>query len=200
MNNKTSSLRLFACAALALLVSACAGDRPPPSSQEPSFYKSLVPAGAEVNSAMAASMITGYRKNNGLGPGAVDPVLTRVAKDHARAMAAANRVSHDLGAGGVDVRTRRAGYDYAVVVENVAAGYHTLAEAFSGWRDSPAHRRNMLNANVDKIGIAVAQLSGSKYKVFWVLVLAKHDAPPQVVTTAPGAGLLPVPLAGGARR
>lgn len=189
----------LACAALALMLSACAGDRPPPSSQEPSFYKSLVPAGAEVNSPMAASMITGYRKNNGLGPVSVDPVLTRVAKEHARAMAAANRVSHDLGAGGVDVRAHRAGYDYAVVVENVAAGYHTLAEAFSGWRDSPAHRRNMLNANVDKMGIAVAQLPDSKYKVFWVLVLAKHDAPPVVVSTAPGS-VLPVPLVGGARR
>jgi len=27
--------------------------------------------------------------------------------------------------------------------ENVSAGYHTLAEAFSGWRDSPPHRANI---------------------------------------------------------
>ena len=30
-----------------------------------------------------------------------------------------------------------AGFDVKGAVENVGAGYHTLAEAFSGWRDSP---------------------------------------------------------------
>ena len=38
-----------------------------------------------------------------------------------------------------------AGFDAKVAVENVSAGYHTLAEAFSGRRDSPPHRANMLN-------------------------------------------------------
>jgi uncharacterized protein YkwD len=60
-------------------------------------------------------------------------------------------------------------------VENISAGYHTLAEAFSGWRDSPPHRANMLNKNVNRMGIAAEYAPGSKYKVFWTLILAAPD-------------------------
>jgi uncharacterized protein YkwD len=60
-------------------------------------------------------------------------------------------------------------------VENIGAGYQTLAEAFSGWRDSPPHRANMLNPNVTKMGIAAVYAPASKYKVFWSLILAKPD-------------------------
>ena len=61
------------------------------------------------------------------------------------------------------------------VVENVAAGYHTLAEAFSGWRDSPGHRANMLTPEATRIGIAAVYAPGSKYKVFWALILASPN-------------------------
>ena len=47
-----------------------------------------------------------------------------------------------------------AGLAGSVAVENISAGYHTLAEAFSGWRDSPPHRANMLNRGVTRLGIA----------------------------------------------
>jgi uncharacterized protein YkwD len=60
-------------------------------------------------------------------------------------------------------------------VENIGAGYHTLAEAFSGWRDSPSHRANMLHRTVTKMGIAAAYAPGTKYKVFWTLILAAPD-------------------------
>ncbi len=60
-------------------------------------------------------------------------------------------------------------------MENIAAGYHTLAEAFSGWRDSPPHRANMLNASVTRMGIAAVYTPKSKYKVFWSLILAAPD-------------------------
>ena len=59
-----------------------------------------------------------------------------------------------------------------VAVENVSAGYHTLAEAFSGWRDSPPHKANMLKNGVTKLGIAASYAPNTKYKVFWTLILA----------------------------
>ena len=52
--------------ALALL-SACAGDREPAPPSDPTFYHSMASANVEVDAATAASMISGYRKNNGLG-------------------------------------------------------------------------------------------------------------------------------------
>ena len=63
-----------------------------------------------------------------------------------------------------------------MAVENISAGYHTLAEAFSGWRDSPPHRANMLNRGVARLGIAAVYAPGSKYKVFWALILAGPEA------------------------
>ena len=66
-------------------------------------------------------------------------------------------------------------FDAAVAVENISAGYHTLAEAFSGWRDSPPHRANMLKSGATKMGIAATYAPGSKYKVFWTMILAAPD-------------------------
>jgi len=47
-------------------------------------------------------------------------------------------------------------------------GYHTLAEAFSGWRDSQPHRANMLKGGVNRLGIAAVYAPQSKYRV-WVI-------------------------------
>ena len=57
-------------------------------------------------------------------------------------------------AGALDKRIRASGFDAARAVENVSAGYHTLAEAFSGWRDSPPHKANMLASGMTSMGIA----------------------------------------------
>ena len=62
------------------------------------------------------------------------------------------------------------GYPGHVAVENVSAGYHTLAEAFSGWRDLPPHKANMLKNGVTKLGIAASYAPNTKYKVFWTLI------------------------------
>jgi uncharacterized protein YkwD len=127
----------------------------------------------QVDAKAAASMISGYRRNNGLGLVSLDPALMRMAEDQARAMASKNRFEHDA-AGPFAQRIKR-GYDAKVAVENIGAGYHTLAEAFSGWRDSPPHRANMLHSGVTKMGIAAAYSPNTKYKVFWALVLAEPD-------------------------
>ena len=55
---------LRVAAALALLgLSGCVSDAPPPAGQ-PSFYRNLAQPGAELDAAIAASMISGYRANN----------------------------------------------------------------------------------------------------------------------------------------
>jgi uncharacterized protein YkwD len=141
---------------------------------QPSFYKSMATVDAKVDAKAAASMISGYRRNNGLGIVALDDKLMRAAEEQARAMASKNRFEHDA-AGPFAQRVKRSGYDAKVAVENIGAGYHTLAEAFSGWRDSPPHRANMLHSGVTKMGIAAVYSPNSKYKVFWALILAAPD-------------------------
>ena len=155
---------------LALALVGCASDSDPPAA-EPSFYNSLASADANVDAAMAASMISGYRGNNGLSTVRVDPELMKLAQAQAQAMAARDKVDHDV-VRDLRSRLRSSGYDAKAAVENVGAGYHTLAQAFSGWRDSPPHRKNMLLPGATHIGIATAYAPNSKYKVFWALILA----------------------------
>ncbi len=170
---RTSWLTVFFGAAMAL--GGCSSDVVAPTQQQPSFYASMASPDAVVDAAAAASMISGYRANSGLGAVTIDADLMRLAADEAKAMAAKDRLDRSAGREFVQ-QLSGAGFAAKGAVENVGAGYHTLAEAFSGWRDSPTHRANMLKAGVDRLGIAAVYAPKSKYKVFWALVLAaKND-------------------------
>ena len=110
----------------------CTSSAPPEG--EPTFYQNLAQPDVTVDAAAAASMISGYRSNNGLGAVTVDPELMRMASEQARAMAAHDKMDHDIGRP-FQERIRNSPFAGTVAVENISAGYHTLAEAFSGWRD-----------------------------------------------------------------
>jgi uncharacterized protein YkwD len=168
----TLVVRLAGALAAASLA-GCAADRDPPPA-EPNFYRSTASAGAQLDAVTAASMISGYRRNNGLTEVTVEPALMKLAEAQARAMAARDKLDHDVIHGFAE-RIKGSGYDAKVAVENIGAGYHTLAEAFSGWRDSPPHRANMLRKGVTRLGIAAVYAPHSKYKVFWSLILAAPD-------------------------
>jgi uncharacterized protein YkwD len=160
-------------AVLALVaLSGCAADTVPKA--EPSFYRNLAQPGAQLDAAAAASMISGYRSNNGLPAVTLDPELTRLAEAQAALMAKRDKLDHNAGKPFV-VRLKASGYDAKRAAENIGAGYHTLAEAFSGWRDSAPHRANMLLAGATRIGIAAIYTPASKYKVYWALILAEPE-------------------------
>lgn len=157
--------------ALAML-GGCAENSLPKA--EPSFYRNLAQPNAELDTAAAASMISGYRANNGLPAVALDPELTRLAQAQAEIMAKRDKLDHGVGKPFVQ-RLKASGYDAKTAAENISAGYHTLAEAFSGWRDSSPHRANMLLAGATRMGIAAVYTPASKYKVYWSLILAEPD-------------------------
>lgn len=165
-------LRLFAAILALLALAACAGDYV--LKEEPSFYRNLAQPGAQLDAAAAASMISGYRTNNGLPAVTLDPELTRLAEAQVAVMAKRDKLDHNAGKPFV-VRLKASGYDAKIAAENIGAGYHTLAEAFSGWRDSPPHRANMLLAGATRMGIAALYTPTSKYKVYWTLILAEPD-------------------------
>ncbi len=165
-------LRLFVALLALSALAGCAADYVPKA--EPSFYRDLAQPGAQLDAAAAASMISGYRTNNGLAAVTLDPELIRLAEAQATIMAKRDKLDHAAGKPFV-VRLKASGYDAKLAVENIGAGYHTLAEAFSGWRDSPPHRANMLLAGATRIGIAAVYTPASKYKVYWALILAAPD-------------------------
>jgi uncharacterized protein YkwD len=155
---------------LALFVlAACAGQP-----EQPSFYRDLAQPGAKLDDVAAASMISGYRTNNGLPAVTLDPALTAMAQAQAETMAERDKLEHNVKKPFVK-RLKTAGYPATRAAENIGAGYHTLAEAFSGWRDSKSHRANMLLAGATRMGIAAVYTPGSKYKVYWALILAEPE-------------------------
>ena len=132
------ALSLAGAAICIAVVAGCAGGEAP--SGQPSFYQNLAQPDMTVDPAAAASMISGYRSNNGLGPVSVDPDLMRMANEQALAMAQHDTINHDIGKPFKE-RVSNSPFANVVVVENVSAGYHTLAEAFSGWRELAAASR-----------------------------------------------------------
>jgi uncharacterized protein YkwD len=104
----------------------------------------------------------------------IDPELTRLAQAQTEIMAKRDKLGHDVGKPFV-ARLKASGYDAKGAAENISAGYRTLAEAFSGWRDSPPHRANMLLKGATRMGIAAVYTPSSKYKVYWTLILAEPE-------------------------
>jgi uncharacterized protein YkwD len=102
---------------------------------------------------------------------ALDPLLLAEAQKQADAMAAANSMSHEVR-GTLQKRLDGSGLGHTTAVENISAGYHTLADAISGWRNSRPHNENLLNGKMRRMGIASAYAPGTKYKVFWALVMS----------------------------
>lgn len=189
-DTRFSAAILFA----ALLLAGCASTDVVEAGKNPSFYDNLSKGGS-VDPAAAAALLSDYRKGKGLTTVAVDPMLMQVAQRQAKAMAAADSLSHTVGGRTLTARLKTAGFNGLRAVENVGAGYHTLAEAFSGWRDSPSHNKNMLAPGMTQMGIAAAPAPNSKYKVYWALVLGQPD--PKVANGVPPEAAAGPPLAPG---
>ena len=146
---------------------ACAANTPT-TNAVPALYLPLASNTAQVDTETARDMISSYRRNHGAGPLAVDPELQKLAETEVAAMAAADRPSKAQ-----TVKAAVTSLGYSDVNANLSAGYHTLAEAFSGWRESPPHNATMLDPKAARMGIATAYAPGSKYKVYWALLTAR---------------------------
>ncbi|BDA83212.1 hypothetical protein Sa4125_07540 [Aureimonas sp. SA4125] len=105
-------------------------------------------------SALAA--VNSFRRQHGLQPLAIDPVLTQVAGDQSAAMAARDRMDHGV-AGALSRRMKRAGYAWSTTAENIGHSYPTYAAAEAGWERSPGHRANLLNPAVTEVGFGAAR-------------------------------------------
>lgn len=161
---------LAVCAALSagMAMAGCTISEPA-APAIPAFYQPLTAPGARIDNEAARATISAYRLNNGLKPLANDASLQALAQAEAQAMARADRPG---AAEAVKAKASAAGFGGEGLSANVSAGYHTFAEAFSGWRESPAHDRTMRAASATRMGIATAFAPGSKYQVYWVLVVA----------------------------
>jgi uncharacterized protein YkwD len=116
------------------------------------------------------ALINDYRQDNGLGPLALSPALTKAAAWKSQHMADANYFAHDDVpiARSWDDRIRDCGYDYNTWIgENIAAGNSGASATFDQWRNSPGHNQNMLSGNYNAIGIGRAFGASAAYGWYW---------------------------------
>ena len=91
-----------------------------------------------------------------------DPALAAAAHQHAVAMAERNTISHQFpGELPVQDRAHRAGARFSIIAENVAEG-PSVPGLHTQWMNSPPHRANLLNPELNAVGIAVVP-SGNLY-------------------------------------
>jgi uncharacterized protein YkwD len=154
--------------AMVVVLAALAGctKSPQPETGTPAFYHRLDQQGATFNPQAMAGLINAWRMKNGLRGLTLDPALGEEAMRSARRDADQDRSVH----GTMPVLARA---DAGGQIARPSAGYRTAAEAFSGWRDSPNLNAAMLDPNATRLGLGAAHKAGSKYGVYWVLIVAR---------------------------
>jgi hypothetical protein len=101
------------------------------------------------------------------GAGALrwDSALAAAARKHCLRMAAEGPISHQYaGEPDVSARASQAGAHFSLIEENVAVG-PTPAAIHNEWMHSPGHRANLLNPEVDRVGVALVASRGVLYAV-----------------------------------
>ncbi len=103
------------------------------------------------------------RASRGLPQLRWDDALATAARQHALLMAQRGAISHQFpGEPDMTARASRAGAHFNVLAENVAEA-PSASEIESGWMNSPPHRGNLLDPELDSIGISVAVSGGERF-------------------------------------
>jgi len=106
-----------------------------------------------------------FRRAQGLGTVAIDPKLMRAARRFAVYLAKTGNLSHEADGRGPAQRATAAGYPSCWISENLAfrrdsKGFTANAlasSAMDGWKNSSAHRTNLLAREMIHIGVGIAR-------------------------------------------
>ncbi len=175
--------RLVLAAAIVLAACAPAPKKPaepvPPATGAP---KPAPPASVKVSGIeqKVIDATNAFRRENHLDPLKPSVRLIVIAQKHARNMASQDRFGdtdkngHVLDGKSMSDRIPAGGYEFARVAENV--GYElnkpdAAASMMDGWKNSPGHRHNMLQADVTEIGVGAAQ--GKSGRWYFVQVFGR---------------------------
>ena len=120
---------------------------------------------AELTGQQLFQAINRERAAYGLPPLKWDEALANAARQHAEVMAAQRSLSHGFpGELSLPSRATRAGARFSWLSKNVAAGPNT-ENISEQWMESPNHRANLLDADMDTIGAGVAERNGVVFAV-----------------------------------
>jgi len=170
---------------------------------------SVLGVSIDISSQDLLTLTNQKRADAGLAPLTLDSQLTIAAQQKAQDMFAKQYWAHysPTGESPWDF-IKAAGYPYVYAGENLAKGFSSSSDVVNAWMASPDHRANMLSANYNDVGFAVAQgnlpgdnntslvveMFGSKY------LAARSQTPPVVVApTTPSPTLTPAASSSGTK-
>ena len=117
-------------------------------------------------------MTNAFRKEHKLGEVRPNAALAAAARAFADYLAKSGTFAHEADGRQPHQRAEAHGYRYCLVAENLAMnldsrGFATrqlALEAVEGWKSSPGHRANLLQAGVTEIGVAVVRVADKNPK------------------------------------
>lgn len=112
-----------------------------------------------------------FRHEQGLKEVKPNRQLNETVQYFAQYMAKTNKYGHTADDKHPWERAKNHGYDYCLVSENIAYQFNSLGfetaqlaeDFFQGWKNSPEHRKNMLDSAVTETAVAVAQSPETGY-------------------------------------
>jgi hypothetical protein len=120
------------------------------------------------------------REARGLQPLRWDGSLAAAAQAHAERMAGERILSHEYpGEGNVAARAARAGAHFGVIAENIATGPSDAAIE-GEWMNSTPHRRNILDPQMNVIGVGVVARGGTYFAVEDFAAASEAFSPEQI--------------------
>jgi uncharacterized protein YkwD len=144
------------------------------------------------------------RAAHGLHPLEWDTSLASAAREHAQRMAQRNQLSHQFpGEAPMQDRARQAGARFSLIAENVAEGPSVIG-LHTQWMNSPPHRANLLDPDLNSVGIAIVQSGNTLFAVedfsAAVASLSFSDQEREVQSQLAAQGLHPVHVTSDARK
>ena len=129
-------------------------------------------------------MTNAFRKENGLGEVKPNAALAAAARAFAQYLARTGKFAHEADGREPHDRAAEQGYRYCLVAENLALnldsrGFESrkLAQGVvEGWKESPGHRANLLQAGATEIGVGVARAPDKHPKFISVQLFGRPEA------------------------
>ncbi|MBQ4543673.1 MAG: hypothetical protein IJA19_05845 [Clostridia bacterium] len=113
-------------------------------------------------------LVNEIRASAGVGPLTLDTTLCKAASMRALEMDYRNQMSHTRPSGKdcfsvLDFY----GISFGTCGENIAAGQTSAASVVKGWKNSPSHYQNMINASYTKLGVGYSASGVGDYGYYW---------------------------------
>lgn len=128
--------------------------------------------GAGVSSSATATL-AGIRASAGLPALVPDAQLEQAALQQAGYMASRERMSHTTGWGKDFASRMKDNGVRGAAAENIAEGRFDQQKLFDIWMHSAGHRRNMLDPDFSRFGLAYVRDGRDSAIRYWSLVLGK---------------------------